>query len=241
MPHPTIDIKRGDHGPAVHNFQTGIDGELKRHGFPWRKIAIDDQAGEHTFDAANMLAWLMGFSNDELHLIGKKQEISHRDVLILTGHHARSKEMKHRSDQRHAEVVHLIQEHNHPGPKPIPGAPFRCWFDGHEVPIWIAEILTAARNSGAWSGVVFSGVRSPQYSEELCLNMCGAPSCPGRCAGRSSNHAMPPTGTGRPFEGAVDVTDYTGLRRYCEEHAPQLRGGGEVLPADLPHFSHEGN
>jgi hypothetical protein len=238
---PTIDIKRGDHGPAVHDFQTGIDRELKQHGFPWRKIKIDDQAGELTFDAANMLAWLMGFSSDEMLKIGKQQKISHRDVLILTGHAARSKEMKHRASARHPEAVKLIEKHKHPGPTPLPGSPDKCMFDGHEVPIWMAEILTEARNSGEWVGVVISGVRTPLYSEELCLNMCGAPTCPGRCAGRSTNHACPPTGTGVYPEGAVDVTDYNGLREFCRKHNKPLRGGGEVLPADLPHFSHNGN
>jgi hypothetical protein len=238
---PTIDIKRGDHGPAAKNFQTEIDRELKQQGFPWRKIVIDGQAGENTFDAANMLAWLKGFSSNELHAIGKQQKISHRDVLILTGHAGRSKEMKHRAEARHPEALKLIEKHKHPGPTPIPGAPDRCWLDGHEVPIWIATILIEARNAGVWHGVVISGYRSPAYSEELCLNMCGAPSCPGRCAGRSTNHACPPDGTGAYPEGAVDVTDYVGLRTYCEAHAPTLRGGGVVLPADLPHFSHNGN
>lgn len=238
---PEIEIKRGDHGPAVHDFQTALDRELKQQGFPWRKVKIDGQAGEHTFDAANMLAWLKGFSSTALVEIGKRQRLTHRAVQILEGKAERSKPMRHRAEARAALAKKLREQHNHPGPKPLPGREFICEFDGHDVPIWIAKILTDARNSGAWHGVVISGVRTPQYSEELCLAMCGAPTCPGRCAGRSTNHACPPTGTGRPYEGAVDVTDYNGLREYCRAHAPELRGGGEVLPADLPHFSHAGN
>lgn len=238
---PTIEIKRGDHGPHVRQFQTSIDRELNEKGFPWRKVKIDGEAGEHTFDAANMLAYIKGFSGDALIEIGKHQRLSHRAVEILEGHQARSGPMKHRAHAREDDLKKLREAHRHPKPKPIPGAQYRTWLDGHEVPIWIAEILIAARNAGAWKGVVISGVRTPQHSEELCLQMCGAPSCPGRCAGRSSNHAMPPTGTGREYEGAVDVTDYVGLRNYCREHNLPLRGGGEVLPADLPHFSHNGN
>lgn len=238
---PTIDIKRGDHGPHVRQFQTDLDRELKEHGFPWRKIEIDGAAGEHTFDAANMVAFIQGFSSTELHKIGKQQKISHRDLLILEGRERRTDQMKHRANAREDDLRDLRQQHKHPKPQPIPGAPHRTWLDGHEVPIWIAEILIEARNAGVWKGVVISGVRTPLHSEELCLDMCGAPSCSGRCAGRSSNHAMPPTGTGVEFEGAVDVTDYVGLREFCRAHNKPLRGGGEVLPADLPHFSHEGN
>jgi hypothetical protein len=238
---PTIDIKRGDHGPHVRQFQTDIDRELKEHGFPWRKITIDGSAGEHTFDAANMVAYIKGFSSDELHKIGKQQKISHRDVEILEGHFARTQPMKHRAHAREDDLKKLREAHRHPELKPIPGSHYKCWFDDHEVPIWLAEVLTRARASGMWKGVVFSGVRTPQHSEELCIAMCGAPSCPGRCAGRVSNHACPPSGEGKPFEGAVDVTDYVGLREYCRAHNEPLRGGGEVLPADLPHFSHEGN
>lgn len=238
---PTIDIKRGDHGPHVRQFQTDIDRELKQLGFPWRKITIDGTAGEHTFDAANMVAYAKGFSSDALHQIGKQQKLNHRAVEILEGHARRTDNMQHRAHAREDDLKKLREQHKHPKPTPIPGAHYRTWLDGHEVPVWIAEILIAARNAGVWKGVVISGVRSPAYSEELCLNMCGAPTCSGRCAGRASNHAMPPTGTGEPFEGAVDVTDYVGLRTYCREHNEPLRGGGEVLPADLPHFSHEGN
>lgn len=114
-------------------------------------------------------------------------------------------------------------------------------FDGHEVPLWMAVVLQAARESGVWTGAVFSGRRTKQYSEELCENMCGAPSCPGRCAGTSSNHVGPPTFEGVKWEGAADVTDPYGLRHYCETHGEPLVGGGAVLPADIVHFSHEGN
>lgn len=130
---------------------------------------------------------------------------------------------------------------NHPDhfPKGVGGA----WviFDGHEVPRWMAVVLQAARDSGVWTGVVFSGRRTKQFSEELCEGICGAPSCPGRCAGTDSNHVGPPTFEGEEWEGAVDVTDPHGLRHFCETHDEPLVGGGAVLPADIAHFSHEGN
>lgn len=131
----------------------------------------------------------------------------------------------------------------HPqGPPPAPAGGDWVMFDGHECPKWmVEEALQPARDSGEWKGEVFSGRRSPEYCEELCFGICGAPSCSGTCAGRSSNHCGPPTFTGEPNEGAADVTDPYGLRHWAETHGNPIRGGGAVLPADLPHFSREGN
>lgn len=229
-------------GHRVEGLQKGLDHELKQHGFPWRKVTIDGEAGEHTFDAANMVAWLKGFSVEEMHLIGKKRVISQRDLEILIGERKRTAPMIRRGHEREHLAGKLRKQHHEAGPfPPAPAGDDWVMFDGHEVARWIAEILAAARAAGAWHGVVISGRRDPVYSEHLCIEMCGAPSCPGMCAGRSSNHAGPPSFKGVEYEGAVDVTDYSGLRSYCEAHAPELRGGGAVLPSDLPHFSHAGN
>jgi hypothetical protein len=133
-----------------------------------------------------------------------------------------------------------LQEH----PEEFPEAPAgHEWviFDGKEVPKWMATINQEARDAGYWNGYVFSGRRDPAYSESLCLNMCGAPTCPGRCGGRYSNHSGPPTDRGVEYEGAEDVSDPAGLDRFCREHNKPLIGNGRVLPADTPHFSHEGN
>lgn len=228
-------------GPRIEHFQRGLDGELNRHGFPWRKIKIDGVPGEHTFDAASMVAYCLGFSREEIHKISKKHEVSHRDELILIGKERRTAAMIRRGHEREPHLKKLRERHRQGHFPPAPAGGEWVMFDGREVAKWIAEVLDKARESGAWNGVVMSGRRDPAYSEHLCIEMCGAPTCAGRCAGRNSKHAGPPSFKGVPFEGAVDVTDYSGLRRYCEEHAPQLRGGGQVLPSDLPHFSHEGN
>lgn len=126
-------------------------------------------------------------------------------------------------------------------PEPVPSDELLVTFDGKLVPRWMAaQALAPARASGIWRGYVFSGYRSPEYSEQLCYNMCGAPSCPGRCAGRASNHAAPPSGRGYAYEGAVDVTDSAGLQRWCRAHGNPIRGNGEALPSDTPHFSRSG-
>lgn len=110
-------------------------------------------------------------------------------------------------------------------------------FDGHQVAAWIVhDILAPARASGYWHGYVISGWRDPAYSESLCLNMCGRPSCSGTCAGRSSRHSQ----SVKP-DGAVDLTDPAGAVRYARDHGIEFHGAGEVLPYDTPHCSTWGN
>ncbi len=105
-------------------------------------------------------------------------------------------------------------------------------LDGKPCPSWIAQRLVAARNAGWWDGVLVSGYRTPEYSEQLCYNICGRPSCPGLCAGRSSNHCCPPTYNGVAYTGACDLSYYW-----------QWREGDHLinnLPRDLVHFSNSG-
>lgn len=143
-------------------------------------------------------------------------------------------------DKRTRKKAKWLREHKDEF-QDAPGPGEWVIFDGHEVPKWMARINQEARDSGYWNGYVFSGRRSKQYSQSLCENMCGAPTCPGMCGGIYSNHAGPPTWTGVEYEGAEDVTDSEGLIRFCRAKNKPLRGAGEVLPSDTPHCSHEGN
>lgn len=93
--------------------------------------------------------------------------------------------------------------------------------------------LLRSRNKG-WDGELSSGWRSPEYSESLCRAMCGAPSCPGRCAGRSSNHSQ----TGPPNWGAIDVKSYSTFGRIQREIGSPLKN--ELDYRDPVHFSYTG-
>lgn len=104
-------------------------------------------------------------------------------------------------------------------------------FDGHTVAAWMIPWLEKSRQHG-WRGTVVSGVRTPAYSEHLCIAMCGHPTCPGRCAGRSSNHNMLPN-QGKPH-GAIDVTFYQDFGRIQHEIGSPLRN---ALPIDPVHYS----
>jgi hypothetical protein len=105
-------------------------------------------------------------------------------------------------------------------------------FDGKPVAAWWVPILAQARKSGLWGGTLTSGYRTPAYSQQLCYQICGAPSCPGRCAGTSSNH------TKLDSSAAVDVSDPAGFAR-----AMQAQGNGifnALGAADPWHFSRSG-
>jgi len=133
-------------------------------------------------------------------------------------------------DRRLRQKVKWLKAH----PEPAANPSGLTWMDGHQVAGWIAEILLRARATGLWNGYVISGWRSAEYSEQLCFNMCGQPSCSGTCAGRNTNH----TGINFP-EGAADITDPDGLENAMDELGEdRLRND---LPADAPHYSNNGH
>lgn len=106
-------------------------------------------------------------------------------------------------------------------------------FDNKPVAKCAIPILQWCREHG-WDGVLVSGWRSGAYSEGLCINMCGRPSCPGRCAGKSTNH----TGNS-PARFAMDVSSYNKFRQVVA-NCPIAPHVHNALPNDLVHFSPSG-
>jgi hypothetical protein len=86
-----------------------------------------------------------------------------------------------------------------------------------------------------WKGTLNSGWRDPAYSEKLCIAMCGAKACPGRCAGRASNHS----GSTKPM-GAIDVSDYGTFGQLMRQCPISPRLFNALGPADPVHFSATG-
>lgn len=112
-------------------------------------------------------------------------------------------------------------------------------YDGKPVAKWLVPYLDWARthvvNGRRWLGSLTSGFREPAYSESLCLNMCGHPTCPGRCAGRNSGHSQKE----KP-RGCADVSDYehfAAAMRACPL-SPRIFND---LPIDRVHFSATGH
>jgi hypothetical protein len=219
----------------TRTLQKEVNVTLDNAELDWLKIPVDGKFGPLTRKHARIAGSWQGVSPENLKKIGDGH-INQRLFDLLTHQAPRTKEMVVRHKQRLHHFEELRFHHKHP-----PQIEGIVSFDGEQVPGWIAEINQEARDAGYWHGEVISGVRSPEYSEHLCIIMCGQPTCSGRCGGRFSNHACPPTGKGVKYEGAEDVTDPAGLDRFCREHNKPLIGNGRVLPLDLNHFSHAGN
>lgn len=107
-------------------------------------------------------------------------------------------------------------------------------FDGVPVAKTAIPVLRWCREHG-WPGHLVSGFRTPAYSESLCYAMCGRPSCPGKCAGRATNHAY-----ATPERFAMDVSDYVKFGEVVA-HCPIKPHVHNALPNDLVHFSPQGN
>jgi len=99
----------------------------------------------------------------------------------------------------------------------------------------LAAPLSGVAREHGWRGQLISGWRSPEQSEQLCFEMCGRPTCPGRCAGRASNHSKK-----QKPGGAVDVSDYIrfgALMERCPFRPRIFNALGQVDPG---HFSPTG-
>lgn len=107
-------------------------------------------------------------------------------------------------------------------------------FDGVPVAKCAIPVLNWCRAHG-WKGRLVSGWRSAKHSEDICIEMCGHVSCPGRCAGRSTNH----TGDS-PARFAMDVSDYVNFG-HVVAGCPIQPHVHNALPRDLVHFSPSGN
>ena len=119
-------------------------------------------------------------------------------------------------------------------PAPATGTADVGTFDGKPVARWLIPYLSWARDHG-WTGRLNSGWRDPAYSEQLCMSICGAPTCPLRCAGRLSNHS----GSVKP-KGAIDVSEYVQFGQLMAVCPLQPRIFND-LPSDLVHFSATGH
>lgn len=112
-------------------------------------------------------------------------------------------------------------------------------FEGKTVAKWmIPKLEWARRQSNDWG--LTSAWRSPAYSDHLCHIMCGAPMCPGRCAGRASNHAAADP-LPVPVNGAVDVWGYVKFGQLmARDDCPGPRIFNALDWRDPVHFSPSG-
>lgn len=240
-------LQQGDKGRRAKRLQQEVNKILDRREFPWRKVRTDGAAGPSTFSAAHMAGWLIGLSDDQLQKIRNGDSITEHAYFLLTSQRPHSAAMKKRDRDRRTDAKKLRQLHK-ASQEPADG--LAVWQDHIQttpitVAAWIigkavgpdgnrTNWLKLAREAG-WDGVLTSGYRTPEYSESLCYVMCNAPSCPGRCAGRSSNHSQ----KGPPLWGCFDCTDYETMERVLREIGAPLKN--ELDWRDPVHFSYTGN
>lgn len=239
---PAPPITRRNRGPRVKKLQREVKETLANRGFkPWAEgIIVDGIPGPMTFKMAAHAASMQGLSARAIKRI-KAGRINRHDELILTHERKRTRGMKTR-EKRRADTWAKVRRHLLHPPDDPDGV---SNFDGKLVPAWMVgrapgpngsrvNWLEKIRATGIWHGVIVSGYRTPEYSEGLCIAMCGAPSCSGRCAGRSTNHAK------KVYPGgALDVSDYVNFGIAARKvGAPLVNALGA---ADPVHFSPSGH
>lgn len=236
-------IRKNARGNRVDDLQKGIDAVLGRRQFDWRKVPIDGVAGDATFDAAVMALYLIGASEAQIKKV-QRGFITARSFDLLTGA-KRTKAMKKRDQERRAHAAKLRKLHRESNAVAADGTAkyvspsgvewrVAAWMVGKKVGPdgrrvnWLKKSI-----EHGWSGELYSAFRSPAYSRSVCEAKCGAPSCPGTCAGESSNHSQ----TGPPNWGAIDVQGYEQFGIIQREIGSPLKNN---LPSDRPHYSYTG-
>ena len=222
-------LQIGDRGPEVERLQVEINKTLARRRFDWRQIDEDQILGDETRKAARFVGWLMGLTKPRLDKIDDGT-ITSAVYAFLVGDEPPTDAMTERITARKPMAKKLRFLHRRKARRLKRRGEGE--FDGVPVAAWIVPLLTKSRANG-WQGVLVSGYRTPEHSQALCRDICGQPSCPGRCAGTASRHV------GLIFPaGAIDVTD---TDRFA---AVQKKIGSPLfndLPNDPVHFSATGH
>lgn len=228
-------------GPRVKKLQQGIRKTLKGHGFDmWAKaVIVDGRPGPMTFKMARLAGSMQGLSEVQLGKIRGGKVLRHAEE-ILTHQKERSPEMIRRAKKRDPRFDRIRQHILHPPDDPdhinvFEGVAVAAWMVGKDAGPGGSHVnwLQKIRDAG-WHGVVVSGARTAEHSEELCFAMCNQPSCPGTCAGRSSNHVV----DSGYDDGAVDVSEYTRFGECARRVGAPLQND---LPADPVHYSPSGH
>lgn len=224
----------------IQTLQKGINTTFRGAKIPWKHIEVDGDLGPTTLKAARIAGSWQGLSREQLRNISKGK-ITQFIYDVLTHKKTLTPTMKKRQEARKPYFEKMRQAHREPPEDPDGISKWHdlyvaSWMvgkrvgpDGNQIN-WLQKSVDKG-----WDGALSSGYRTPAYSESLCWAMCGAPSCPGTCAGRSSNHSQ----TGPPNWGAIDVLSYSKFGRIQKEIGSPLHNS--LGPQDPVHFSYTGN
>jgi hypothetical protein len=227
--------------------QRGINKLSRKRGLDLRKVIVDGTKGPATNKAIRDAKWLLGFPRKacnkkitkefiwQLEHPRRAKKPSNKWLEAEPGKAKRKykwrkgrvrRGLKRRIKRRQWVASNQFRAFLKPGVGT---------FDGKPVAKVAIPQLRFARANG-WRGVLVSGWRDPNYSERLCYNMCGAPSCSGRCAGKSSNHVG-----NSPARYSKDVSDYTKYGQLmARSDCPRPRVFNALGARDPVHYSPNG-
>lgn len=209
----------------VKSLQNDLNAFFEKYLVKWPHLTVDGDYGHLTRksvrDAKFYIGWKVPNSGAPS-TVGRKfrLQLRHPRTRGIVGRWTRKRGYRRR-----------LAQHQHANTPPTTGVGI---FDGRKVANAAIPILQWCRAHG-WHGVLVSGWRDPEYSEQLCYNMCGHPTCPGTCAGKSSNHVG-----STPQRFAVDVSDYVTFKRVVAQCPVKPRIFND-LPRDPVHFSPNGH
>jgi hypothetical protein len=214
----------------LRDLQRGMNAFTNRYLYNVAPLIIDGKRGKHTNDRIRWCKYYLGYLRPRGGMINAAANKAFRERVW----HPRSPRYSNPARLALAAQRRIIQrktahtEEHHAHHTSGVGT-----FDGHAVANVAIPLLQWARRNG-WKGWLVSGYRTPAYSESLCYRMCGRPSCPGRCAGRATNHAWT-----IPSRFAVDVSDYVNFGRIIAR-CPLSPHIHNALRNDRVHFSPSG-
>jgi hypothetical protein len=214
----------------VEDLQRGMNAFTNRYLYGVTPIRVDGTRGEMTDRRIRTIKYYLGY-------LGDRNAAANTEFRSRLWH---PKSLRYSSPVRLARAAaRRVKQRREAKANEAKGRRTGVGtYDGHPCANWMIPYLDWARHTGhdgnKWRGQLVSGWRDPAYSESLCYRMCGHPSCPGMCAGRSSNHS----GSVKPA-GAVDVTDYDRFR-WLMQYCPTLPHLTNHLPRDRVHFSVSG-
>ena len=225
-PAPVRTPRRRMSKDAVRTLQTALNGFTDKHVLGIGKLLVDGEIGPATKKRIRQAKHYLGYTGTARKTTAVDEEflerLKHPRSARRSSPRMLARAARRRRKQRKAAKLSRA---------PRAGVDT---FDGEPVAAWMKPYLVWAREHG-WQGTLNSGWRDPVHSERLCFDICNAPKCPGRCAGRSSNHV----GNVKPL-GSIDVSDqarFGELIRKCP-YDPPLKN---LLGAKDPwHYSASG-
>lgn len=218
---------------AVRKLQTEMNTFLRKYrGLGYTQLRVDGELGQLTKARIRQIKWLIGYLRENM-TTEVNDNFFHRmrhpnDTKNNWGQTKRtvSRARARRIRRRRWVAQNQIRSYVKPGVGR---------FDGKPVAKCAIPLLQWARQNG-WRGSLVSGWRDPKYSQSLCYNMCGRPSCPGRCAGLASNHVG---STASRF--AMDVSDYANFGRLMARCPLRPKVHNSLGARDPVHYSPAGN